>query len=161
MVTSHKMMETEVGYRGSKSKFTPPVCYFVKEQRVDGSWCITASQANTAVMRLRCTLMGFERNYLVKILTNQFNNRRFSILSTQVNINPWFITGFADAEGSFIISMYRNENSKTGWRVTPNFSIHVHIKDIALLKNIRDTLGVGKVRKNSSSTALFRVDKTL
>ena len=32
MVTSHKMMETEMGYRGSKS-----VNMAVKEQRVDGS----------------------------------------------------------------------------------------------------------------------------
>lgn len=44
------------------------------------------------------------------------------------------------------------------WRVTPNFSIHIHIKDITILKSIRDTFGVGKVRKNSSSTAVFRVD---
>jgi hypothetical protein len=36
MVTSHKMNENEMGYRGSKSKFiTQP--NFVKEQRVDGS----------------------------------------------------------------------------------------------------------------------------
>ena len=54
--------------------------------------------------------------------------------------------------------MYRDDKSKTGWRVTPNFSIHIHIKDITLLESIRDTLGVGKVRKNSTSTAVFRVD---
>ncbi len=34
MVTSHKMMETEMDYRGSKSKFKLD---FVKEQRADGS----------------------------------------------------------------------------------------------------------------------------
>ena len=34
MVTSHKMNENEMGYRGSKS-----VNNTVKEQRVDGSWC--------------------------------------------------------------------------------------------------------------------------
>ena len=54
--------------------------------------------------------------------------------------------------------MYRDVKSKTGWRVTPNFSIHIHIKDIALLESIRDTLGVGKVRKNSRSSVVFRVD---
>jgi len=54
--------------------------------------------------------------------------------------------------------MYRDERSKTGWRVTPNFSIHIHKKDIALLESIRNTLGVGKVRKNSSSTVVFRAD---
>jgi len=33
MVTSYKMRETEMGYRGSKSGIS-----LVKEQRVDGSW---------------------------------------------------------------------------------------------------------------------------
>jgi len=37
MVTSHKMSENEMGYRGSKSVFTIPK-NTVKEQRVDGSW---------------------------------------------------------------------------------------------------------------------------
>jgi len=36
MVTSHKMNENEMGYRGSKSKFITQL-NFVKEQRVDGS----------------------------------------------------------------------------------------------------------------------------
>jgi hypothetical protein len=153
MVTSQKMMETEMGNRGSKSKFvTQP--NFVKEQRVDGSWSI----AKNKHILLKCTLMGFERNYLVKILTKQLNNRSLSTLVTQPKINPWFITEFSDAEASFIISMYRDEKSKTGWRVTPNFSIHIHIKDIILLESIRNTLGVGKVRKNSSSSVVFRVD---
>jgi hypothetical protein len=147
------MKETEMGYRGSKSEFVSHT-NSVKEQRVDGSYCI----AKNNKMQLRCTLMGFERNYQVKIPTNQLNNRSFSTLSTQCKIDPWFITGFSDAEASFIISMYKDANSKLKWRVTPNFSIHIHIKDIALLEGIRDTLGVGKVRKNSSSTAVFRVD---
>src|SRR5882724_3452010 len=54
--------------------------------------------------------------------------------------------------------MYKDDNSKMKWRVTPNFSIDIDIKDIAILENIKDTFGVGKVRKNSSSTAVFRVD---
>lgn len=44
------------------------------------------------------------------------------------------------------------------WRVSANFSIHIHLKDIKLLEQIRDTLGVGKVRKNSKTTAIYRVD---
>lgn len=62
------------------------------------------------------------------------------------------------SEGSFIISIYRDEKSKLKFRVTPNFSIHIHNKDILLLEDIKNTLGVGKVRKNSETTALFRVD---
>ena len=61
MVTSHKMNENEMGYRGSKSANKA-----VKEQRVDGSWC-------KKPLHLRYTLMGFERNYQVKILSKQLN----------------------------------------------------------------------------------------
>ena len=63
------MIEKEMGYRGSKSitdlnvpqainKFV-----IVKEQRVDGSY--------TNNLVLRCTLMGLERDYRVKVLSNQ------------------------------------------------------------------------------------------
>lgn len=44
-------------------------------------------------------------------------------------MDPWFITGFADAEGSFIISIYANSKSKLQWRVAACFSINIHVKD--------------------------------
>lgn len=102
--------------------------------------------------------MVFERKYQVRILAKQLINRRYFTPLIQPKINPWFLTGFTDAEGSFIISIYRDEKSKLKFRVTPSFSIHIHKKDILLLEGIKNTLGVGKVRKNSETTALFRVD---
>ena len=74
MVTSHKMIENEMGYRGSKSVLVSSNT--VKEQRVDGSWFIKPK-----LMNLRCTLMGFERNYQVKIPSKQLNVRTFSTLN--------------------------------------------------------------------------------
>ena len=66
MVTSQKMNENEMGYRGSKSDF---LIESVKEQRVDGSWC-------RKPLHLRYTLKGFERNYQVKIPSKQLNGAR-------------------------------------------------------------------------------------
>ena len=65
-VTNYMMNESEMGNRGSKS-----VLLFstVKEQRVDGSYC----KAKSKIMQLRCTLMGFERNYQIKIPSKQLN----------------------------------------------------------------------------------------
>jgi len=135
---------------------------FVKEQRVDGSYCIIELGAQfSIVMQLRYTLTGFERNYQSKIPSKRTKSRPFSTSQNsdlQFNINPWFLTGYSDAESSFVISIYRDENSKLKWRVTASFSINVHIKDIALLEQIHKTLGVGKVRKNGPTTAVFRVD---
>lgn len=67
MVTSHKISENVMGYRGSKSitDYNTPTGHnsvIVKEQRVDGSWFVANKAKN-----LRCTLMGFERNYQIKI----------------------------------------------------------------------------------------------
>lgn len=66
MVISHKMSENKMGYRGSKSVLDTNT---VKEQRVDGSWFINL--VYTWLINLRCTLMGFERNYPIKIPSNQ------------------------------------------------------------------------------------------
>jgi hypothetical protein len=59
------MSENEMGYRGSKSVYIKDT---VKEQRVDGSCCIKSK-----LMLLRCTLMGGESRYPVKIPSNQIN----------------------------------------------------------------------------------------
>ena len=70
MVTSRKMNENEMEYRGSKSV---SINETVKEQRVDGSW----SNYLLNKSLLRCTLMGFERNYQVKVLSKQLNKKNF------------------------------------------------------------------------------------
>ena len=113
--------------------------------------------------------MGGESRYQVKIPSKQiYNNKNFSSLTTKntsssksllltITLDPWFITGFSDAESSFIISVYNTTSSKLNWRVSAYFSIHVHIKDLPLIKLIQETLGVGVVRKNNANTVLFRV----
>ena len=116
MVTSHKMTETEMGYRGSKSEFIiqnpqPKYINSVKEQRVDGGYC-------KKPMQLRCTLMGFERNYQIKNPSKQLRKQYYTTLSkTSVNneLNPWFITGFADAEGCFSFAIKPDARSNLKW----------------------------------------------
>nr|YP_010833291.1 LAGLIDADG endonuclease [Agaricus bitorquis]WFG54038.1 LAGLIDADG endonuclease [Agaricus bitorquis] len=62
-VTSPKMSENQMGYRGSKSGILP-----VKEQRIDGSWFLNKN--------LRCILMGGESCYQIKILSKQLNKNK-------------------------------------------------------------------------------------
>jgi hypothetical protein len=104
MVISHKIDENQMGYRGSKSKFiTQP--NFVKEQRVDGSWSIAKNKYKNK-MFLRCTLMGFERNYPIKIPSKQLNKSFYSTSNCKLKVNLWFVIKFTDAEGCFSISIY-------------------------------------------------------
>ena len=73
MVTSSlKMSENEMDYRGSKSTIWKSIV--VKEQRVDG---FLQKKLNNFSC-IRYTLMGFERNYQVKIPFNQILQKRYS-----------------------------------------------------------------------------------
>jgi hypothetical protein len=155
MVISQKMIENEMGYRGSKSEIQNPQPneISVKEQRVDGSYF-------GLYPKLRCTLTGFERNYPFKIPSKQLNKKSFSTLNinSEPNINPWFITGFTDAEGCFSIKIQKNAKLKTKWRTRPVFSITLHIKDLLLLKSIKNNLGVGNISKSGKKAVIYAVD---
>jgi len=80
MVTSRKASEKNVGNRGSKSVIFKSINFIVKEQRVNGSCFI-----NKNFMKLRCTLMGNERSYQVKIPSNQIIKIRI------FSIEPYFL----------------------------------------------------------------------
>jgi hypothetical protein len=80
------MIESEIGYRGSKSMVSTDligetannniksIFPVVKEQRVDGG----CTENNVSI--LRCTLMGFERNYQKRILSKSIN--KFAVFRT-------------------------------------------------------------------------------
>ncbi len=122
-----------MGYRGSKSVLTVGT---VKEQRVDGSYCI---RAKSKLMQLRCTLMGFERNYQIKIPSKQL--QYFSTLNSDNRLNPWFVTGLADSEGTFTIVIDKNHRRTLGWRVQAKFQIGLHKQDLALLLQVQQFFG--------------------
>ena len=41
-------------------------------------------------------------------------------------MNPWWLTGFVDGEGSFMVNIYKNMEGKVGLTVKPEFSITQH-----------------------------------
>ena len=59
----------------------------------------------------------------------------------QIKLNPNWITGFVDGEGSFMISLRENSKSKKGWTVQALFSICLHGKDRVLLELIKSYFG--------------------
>ncbi len=60
-------------------------------------------------------------------------------------INPWFLTGFTDAEGCFRLAIKKNKKVKLGWSVELRFKISLHKKDKYLLYLIQNYFGGGKV----------------
>jgi hypothetical protein len=144
-VTSYDRNESEMGYRGSKSSAIAPV----KEQRVDGSYSFQ-------VELLRCTLMAPLRGYQTEILSNKNNVSENVVVTKRPKLNkldPWFMTGFVDAEGYFSIELYKD--SKAKFKYTPRlvFGINLHVKDLPILLSFKDTLGVGTVRTKGKVTS--------
>ena len=150
----------------------------VKEQRVDGSY--------TNKLVLRCTLTGLDRGYqnIIKEINNNSGlfskiteNSRIKILSKQINqirtysanntsqkpkvngtIDPWFLTGFTDAEGTFSILIQHNKSYATNWRVKAIFAIGLHNKELSFLETIKSYWGVGNIHKHSSNSLQYRVE---
>jgi len=66
-------------------------------------------------------------------------------------MNPWFITGFTDAEGCFTVFLTKNPKLSIGWEVRASFEISLHKKDLTLLEDVRSYFGgAGKISSSSS-----------
>ena len=61
--------------------------------------------------------------------------------SENFRLNPWFITGFVDAEGCFNINVTKSSTNLIGYQVQARFIIEVNIKDKNLLNNIQAFFG--------------------
>jgi hypothetical protein len=62
---------------------------------------------------------------------------------TANSLNPYYVTGFADGESCFMISVIKNSNRKNGYRVMVSFQVGLHSKDQALLGLLGGSFGVG------------------
>lgn len=47
-------------------------------------------------------------------------------------ISPWFIIGFIDVEGSFILKISKSSKYKVGLKVEAVFSLCLHLKDLRI-----------------------------
>lgn len=73
------------------------------------------------------------------------------------NLNPFYISGFADAESCFSVIICKKKEYKIGWYVILAFIIRLHSKDIALLKQIQAFFGVGNISIGKDGSATYSV----
>ena len=58
---------------------------------------------------------------------------------------------FCDAKSSFTISILKSKTSAIGWTIAPCFIITLHLKDLELLKIIKNFFGVGSITISGNS----------
>ena len=156
--------------RGSKLN----IKMFIKEQRVDGNY-INLSIRDSM---LRCTLKRFERISYSSFRLNQILNKQLHSTTVRntdsknllepksydkntnvFSLNPWFITGFTDGDGSFSVSIAKKK-SGIGWKIQPIFTIGLDPKDLDLLVQIKAYFKVGKIYTSARGIVYYTVGST-
>ena len=105
------------------------------------------------------------KNIQVQILLIEKQNKKiikarlYSTSSTIINsLNPFFITSFTDAEGSFACIIRKSTGHRLRWRAEVVFQIALHKKDLELLKQIQAFFGgIGTIANSSYDMCAFRV----
>nr|7RCD_A Chain A, I-OnuI_e-hPD1-c [synthetic construct] len=79
--------------------------------------------------------------------------------SRRESINPWILTGFADAEGSFGLSILNRNRGTARYHTRLSFTIMLHNKDKSILENIQSTWKVGIITNNGDHYVTLRVTR--
>uniref|UniRef100_UPI0022FD92F1 hypothetical protein n=1 Tax=Drechslerella dactyloides TaxID=74499 RepID=UPI0022FD92F1 len=151
-VISHKVYKSNKGNYGSKL-IEYKKNFIVKEQRVLSSRCFN-------LKHLRCTLISFERNYQIKTLSNQIINKRFYSLNVELSssnksiLHPWFVTGFIDAEGSFMVVVRKSSKYRSMLKDYLLVLVRKNLK-INVKKQITNKLYYSSVVKPDSNNKLI------
>lgn len=65
----------------------------------------------------------------------------------RLDLKSWLV-GFVDGEGSFLVSIFRNQTTKLGWQVFPEFIITQGEKSLRALEEVRNFFGCGHIFVN-------------
>ncbi len=115
----------------------------VKEQRVDGS------SDSIILDSVRCTLVAgkpvlrrkIHYHFYDNIISDSMFNR--CMHTTTSTIYPWFVTGLVEAEGCFMLGLFKSDDYRMGYRVQAVFKTTLHEKDQDLLCQLQNYLGGG------------------
>ena len=69
----------------------------------------------------------------------------YELTNLKHKLNPYYITGFIDGEGCFLINVRPKPKMKIGYSIELVFKVCVHVKDKILIESIKYYFGVGTV----------------
>ena len=92
--------------------------------------------------------------------TKRLYSTSVSLLGTVKNVNelelsPYWVTGFADAESSFSLKVSKKSTIASGWNVVPEFKIELHSRDLLLLRKIHSFFGIGTVYEREDRNMVY------
>lgn len=61
-------------------------------------------------------------------------------------LNPYYVTGFTEGEGSFYVSVSPRKLEQVEWEIRPTFSLSQNKENRGVLYQVKDFFGCGSVR---------------
>ena len=68
----------------------------------------------------------------------------------EIPLDPWFVTGLAEGEGCFCVSIAVRPKMKVGLEARPSFALSLNERDRRLLEDLRTFFGCGWIRESRS-----------
>jgi len=134
------------------AKYILVILFFILLCMADGVYLWSGrrySRFYTIIVSRGCA--SYKRNYSTKCDNNT---------TRHINqLEPGFITGFVDAEGSFMVLVRKRLQgyNNMGWSFEGVFQIKLHRKDIKLLEAIQNYFSVGEIIKDGEDSLVFIV----
>ena len=78
------------------------------------------------------------------------HSRNRDVYGVAVRLDPWFVTGLAEGEGCFCVSIAIRPKMKVGLEARPSFSLSLNERDRELLGGLQAYFGCGWIRESRS-----------
>lgn len=66
-----------------------------------------------------------------------------------MEINPWYVSGIVDGEGSFLVSFSRRDKLSVGIEVRPSFTVSQNKRNLSVLEELKNYFACGGIRFDS------------
>ncbi len=74
-----------------------------------------------------------------------------------MKLDPYWVSGFVDGEGTFYVGINKNETMSSRFQVLPEFRVVQHKRDIKVLYALKDFFKSGVVRVNHDDRYELRI----
>lgn len=75
-------------------------------------------------------------------------------MKREYKFTPWWVTGFSQADGSFMILIRKKKDCKVGYQVQAVFTLSQHISDINMMEALQKYLGVGQLKLDQGKSVV-------
>jgi len=94
-------------------------------------------------------LNSAEKVEQIKLILTCMNKHKHH-LTNMPALHPWWVTGFINAEGCFLISFYKKKNYRLGIKVVPRLLITQHGENALVFEALKEFFGCGRIYKGDT-----------